>query len=106
MDYCGVLAAGAGLTAVAVHGYRSHYGGHAWHYGDDGYHGKGRRGWKRWFGRGPVSKEDCDARTRSRFARFDATNASTIDSEEVRALIERAWSVVKDGCVLVGPAIG
>lgn len=85
----GVLATGAGLTAVAAHGYRGHHGGHGWHHGDGGYHGEGRRGWKRWFGRGPVSKEDYDARTRSRFARLDANSDGTIDSEEARALIER-----------------
>ncbi len=83
----GVLATGAGLTAVAAHGYRGHHG-HGWHHGEGGYHGEGR-GMRRWFGRGPVSKEDYDARTRSRFARIDANSDGTVDSEEARAMIER-----------------
>ena len=84
----GVLATGAGLTAVAAHGYRGHHS-HGWHHGEGGYHGERHRGWRRWFGRGPVSKDDYDARTRSRFARIDANSDGTVDGDEAKAMIER-----------------
>ena len=83
----GVLATGAGLTAVAAHAYRGHHE-NGWHRGDGGHHGEGR-GMRHKSGRGPISKEDFDARTRSRFARFDANSDGTVDSEEVRAMVER-----------------
>ncbi len=89
----GVLVAGAGATAVAAYAYR---GGHY-----DGYHhesfgvGGEDRGWamggerRRWWRRGPITKDDFDARTRSRFARMDANGDGTVDVAEAKALIER-----------------
>ncbi len=87
----GLLVAGAGATAVAAQGYMKRGYVHevhdrgGYHHGMDEFRGK-RRGWWR---RGPVTKEDFDARTRTRFARMDANGDGVVDTDEARKLIER-----------------
>ena len=80
----GVLVAGAGAPAVAASAYRGHHG-HGGYHGDHGAIHEGRSWWQR----GPISKDEFDARTRSRFARMDANSDGVVDAGEAKALIER-----------------
>lgn len=80
----GVLAAGAGATAVTAYAYRGHHGHGGYHEGRGEFR-ESRGGWRR----GPVTKEDFDARTRSQFARMDANSDGVVDAEEAKAMIER-----------------
>lgn len=105
----GVAIAAAGLTAVAAmaqrgddgHGYGDGWrGGHeggGWHGRHHGYrerghgrrHGRrdrhGKRHGTRW--RRPVTKEDYDAQTRARFAKWDINSDGVVDRSEVEARI-------------------
>ena len=89
----GILVAGAGATAVAAYAYRgSHH--HGYHHEGYGMGGEGpdwgMRGERRsWWRRGSITKDDFDARTRSKFARMDANSDGTVDQAEAKALIER-----------------
>lgn len=110
----GVAIAAAGLTAVGAmaerggdgwHG-RGHGGG--WHgrghgggmHHRGGRHGYGERGYGQGYGqgdgygrhgedgrRGPLTKEDYDAQTRARFARWDENGDGVVDKAEVEKRI-------------------
>ena len=80
----GILVAGAGATAVAAYAYRGPHG-HGGYHGDYGAVHEGRSWWKR----GPITKDEFDARTRSRFARMDVNSDGVVDAGEAKALIEK-----------------
>src|SRR6056297_1437086 len=98
----GLVATVIAVAGVAAHaergqGYGHHGYGHQG-YGNHGYgepkrgrykgdrgerHGWRRRGWRE------VTRDEYDARTRSRFAKWDANGDGVVDSSEVEAYI--AW---------------
>jgi Ca2+-binding EF-hand superfamily protein len=95
----GVAVAAVGFTAAGALAERGgdgwhgrHHGGGWQHHGRGGekngryrhgrHHGEGRRG-----RRGPVSKEDYDAETRGRFARWDINGDGVVDRSEVEKRI-------------------
>ena len=87
----GVVAAAIGLTAVVAQaergtgegrGMRGHHGSMEQR-GERSRHER-KRGWRR-----EVSKEDFDAKTRSRFAKWDADSDGVVDATEAEARIAR-----------------
>lgn len=84
----GVLIAGAGATAIAAHGYRGEFG-YGRHHADSHHFDRGGFGRHGRRGRGPVTKQDYDARTRARFAEMDANSDGTIDAGEAKTVVER-----------------
>ena len=95
----GVAIAAAGLTAVGAmahrggggygDGWRGGHEGGGWHGRHHGYgHHRGGRGkghGRRW--RQPVTKEDFDARTRARFAKWDVDGDGVVDRAEAEQRI-------------------
>lgn len=87
----GVVAAAIGVTAIVAHaergnedgrGYRGHHGGY-----EHGRHGRNeRRGWRRRAHR-DVTKDEFDARTRAKFARWDTNSDGVVDATEAEARI-------------------
>lgn len=94
----GVVAAAVGMTAIVANAERGG-GDRRGAYGDDQGYEHDRRGYGRherrgrhegWRGqRREVTKEDFDARTRSRFARWDANSDGVVDAGEAEARIAR-----------------
>ncbi|MGI9477095.1 MAG: hypothetical protein ACR2PI_10345 [Hyphomicrobiaceae bacterium] len=94
----GVVAAAIGLTALVAHaergrhegrGYGGHHGGYGHHgrWGRDRHWGEhGRRGRRGRRGR-DITKDDFDARTRARFAKWDANSDGVVDAGEAEARI-------------------
>ncbi|MBU2532235.1 MAG: hypothetical protein KKB37_05815 [Alphaproteobacteria bacterium] len=85
----GIVAAAIGVTAIVAHAERGdHYGrGHhgGYEHGDRDHHG---RGWGR-HGKREVTKEEYDAETRARFAKWDANSDGVVDRAEIEARIAR-----------------
>ncbi len=89
----GIAVAAVAATALVANahrgrmhdGYGSGWSGGGHMFGEHEGRGHGWRG--RW--RRSVSKEDYDARTRSRFAKWDANGDGVVDAEEAQARIER-----------------
>lgn len=89
----GVVAA-VGLTVAVAHAQRGEHGGHGYRGGShggyqdeqsSGWNGRGRDrgGWGR-----EVTKEDFDAMTRTRFAKWDSNNDGIVDRTEVEARLQ------------------
>lgn len=87
----GVVATAIGLTVMAAQAERGHrdgrgYGGHHGNYeqGRRGHHERrGRRGKQR----RDMTKDDFDAKTRGRFAKWDANSDGVVDASEAEARI-------------------
>lgn len=94
----GVVVAAVGMTAIVANAERGG-GDRRGAYGDERGYGHDRRGYRRHERRGrhegrrgqrrEVTKEDFDARTRSRFARWDANSDGVVDAGEAEARIAR-----------------
>jgi len=78
----GVVATAIAATAIVAHAKRGY---HDHGYDGGGYHNDGPR-WKKRWGR-EMSKEDFDAKTRSKFAKWDSNADGTIDRTEAEARV-------------------
>lgn len=87
----GLVVAAVTATAIVAHAKRG-YHDHGFGY-EGGYHGE-ERGWRRGWRR-EMSKEDYDAKTRSKFAKWDTNSDGVVDKAEVETRITnrmKRWS--------------
>lgn len=82
----GLLVAAGAVAAVAAQGHHGGRRGDGMMFGGDGDHGMRGR-----FGRA-LTKDEFDARTRERFARFDKNGDNVIDAAEIEAAINERMS--------------